>query len=482
MANLVRYLAGGRTPATSEERDGVPLSLDQWASFFNYNNLTYNAWPSTTLHHKQEDVNQSFLGYVQQIYKSNGVIFSCMEARRRLFSEARFQYQRMRSGRPGDLFGNTNLLPLEIPWKNGTTGDLLSRMIQDADLAGNFYAQRGPNRVLRRMRPDWVTIVLGSNIDDEHANWQLDAEVIGYLYHPGGPAARQKPTALLPEEVAHFAPIPDPEARFRGMSWLTPVIREIMGDNAATQHKLMFFENGATPNIAVSLSPDIEPEAFQQWIEIFEAEHEGVMNAYKTIVLGGGATFEVVGANMQQIDFKVTQGHGETRIAAAAGLPAILAGLSEGLEASTYSNYSQARRHFADAWLRPMWRYAAGSLEPIIKVPADARLWYDDRDIPFLKEDLKDEAEIQRTQAVAARELVNAGYEPASVIDYLMNNDLSRLKHTGLVSVQLMPPGTTPDGATNSNGKTPVSASTSTPGSKKSPGQLPKSTSKPKPA
>jgi hypothetical protein len=37
--------------------------------------------------------------------------------------------------------------------------------------------------------------------------------------------------------VAHFAPIIDPLADFRGMSWLTPILREIQADQAMTRHQ-----------------------------------------------------------------------------------------------------------------------------------------------------------------------------------------------------------------------------------------------------
>jgi hypothetical protein len=50
--------------------------------------------------------------------------------------------------------------------------------------------------------------------------------------------------------------------------------------------------------------------------------------------------------------------------------------------------------------MRPMWRDFAHSLSTIVQVPSDSELWYDDRDIPFLQEDVKDEAEIQQVQAV----------------------------------------------------------------------------------
>ena len=94
----------------------------------------------------------------------------------------------------------------------------------------------------------------------------------------------------------------------------------------------------------------------------------------------------------------------------------MIVGLSEGLQAATYSNYGQARRRFADLTMRPLWRNAAGSLEWIINTPqvnaGRAELWYDERDIAFLQEDRKDLAEIQTANASAMRQLIDGGFEP----------------------------------------------------------------------
>jgi phage portal protein BeeE len=435
-----------------EERN-LPLSLDQWAEFFSYNGLSYGV-SSGTLTQTREEIGGDFRGYIEGAYKSNGVVFACMLARLLLFSEARFQFRQLRNGRPGDLFGNPDLERLERPWAGGTTGDLLTRMIQDADLAGNFYGRR-TRAGIERLRPDWVTIVLGGP-----GGWEpgdLGGGVVGYLYQPGGPQSGRDPVPLLAQEVAHFAPIPDPNAYFRGMSWLTPVIREILSDGAATTHKQKFFENGATPNMVVTLDKDVNKDAFEFFRERFDAQQAGYMNAYKTLFLGGGADIKVVGADMKQVDFKATQGHGETRIAAAAGVPPVIVGLSEGLEQATYSNYAQARRRFADGTMRPLWRNAAASLETILDVPRDAELWYDDRDIPFLQEDVKDEAEIQATQAGAIRQLLDAGFTAESVVSAVTAGDLRRLEHSGLFSVQLQKPGSeNPDPAPTLNGGTPM--------------------------
>lgn len=423
--------------------NGGPIGTEQRYTFSDYANevLTFQGWQYpltglTSYGQKQEDIGNSFTGYTQQAYKANGVVFATVLARMLLFTEARFQYQRLERGRPGDLFGSPELAILETPWPNGTTGELLARMEQDVSLAGNFYAVRERRR-LRRLRPDWVSILLTAPPDEA-----VESDVAGYAYYPGGQFARRDPEIYLPGEVCHWSPIPDPEAMYRGMSWLSPVIREIQADKAATQHKLKFFENAATPNLSVSLKETVTEGQFRAFMAAMNAAHQGVDNAYKTLYLGGGADVKVVGADLRQLDFKSVQGAGETRITAAGGVPAVIVGLSEGLQAATYSNYGQARRKFGDHWARPQWRSACAALSSVVPVPAGARLWYDDRDIAFLREDQLDSAEIAFRQAQTIRALTDSGYTAESVVPAVMAGDFTLLAHSGLFSVQLQPPGT----------------------------------------
>ena len=416
-----------------------PLPADEFWSYFSLDNY----FGRTTMASTVEEVEANFAGYVTGAYERNGIVFACMLARQMLFSEARFQFQEMRRGEPGDLFGTQDLAILEKPWPGATTGDLLSRASQDVDLAGNFFAAKRPGGKIRRLRPDWVTMVLGSEDDADADSWDIDSEVIGYIYHPGGRYSDHEPTYLLREQVAHFAPIPDPLAGYRGMSWITPIIREVIADSAARDHKVKFFENGATPNLFVSL--DIEdPDKFKRWVEGFDAEHKGTANAYKTLFLGAGSTATVVGNSFQQIDFKTVQGAGETRIAADSGIHPVILGLSDSLQGSSLNsgNFGAARRLTADKTLRPLWRGFAGAMETIVPAPNGSRLWYDDRHIPFLADDVKDAAEVQARKASAIRQLIDAGFEAASVVEAVTSGDLKRLKHSGLMSVQLLPPGT----------------------------------------
>ncbi|MEV7712296.1 phage portal protein [Streptomyces sp. NPDC088270] len=376
-------------------------------------------------------------GYAQ-LFATNPVVWACMTARQMVFSAPRFIWQRLNNGVPSAMFGNADLRVLEQPWAGGTTQDLLSRVIQDADLTGNSYWTRAGDELVR-LRPDWVSIVLERRT---YRGGNLGWRKVGFVYQEPG----EEPVPLLADEVVHFAPVPDPLATYRGMSWLTPVIRETQADNLMASHKRRFMENAATPNMVVKLAREVSPEAFAKFKAKMEANHRGVENAYKTLYLGGGADVTVVGADFQQLDFSSVQGAGETRIAAAAGVPPIIVGLSEGLKAATYSNYGQARRRFADGTIHPLWQNAAGSFGHLVRPPGGGtsgvvRLWYDARDVPFLREDARDAAEIQGVQSRTIRTLVDAGYTPESVMAAVTASDWSLLVHTGLFSVQLQRPG-----------------------------------------
>lgn len=420
-----------------------PIQAPGVDTLWPYANIGGHSYPlslNQTLTSKREDPDLSYGGLVAYAYAANPIVFACMSRRAQLFTEARFQWRQVRAGRPGDMFGTKDLAILETPWTNGTTGDLLGHMIQDVDLAGNaFIARTGDTLV--RLRPDWVSIVMGSDQDADTLPWDLDAEVLGYVYQPGGTAAGRTPVVLDASQVAHFAPIPDPVSPYRGMSWLRPVLREIGADAAMTEHKTAFLTNGATPNMIVSFDPTVTKAAFDAYRDAFRQGHEGAANAYRTMFLGGGAKVEVVGKDFAQLSFKEVQGAGETRLASAAGVPPAVAGFSEGLQGSSLNagNFTASMRLFADLTIRPLWRNACGSLETVVKVPGGAELWYDDRDIAALRENVESMANVQAAQAQSIRTLTDGGFTPESVVDAITSGDLKRLEHSGNLSVQLTP-------------------------------------------
>lgn len=439
---LIDRLAGKAAPGDRSRGSFGPWSWPK--SGFSFNGIGYGGpqLVQTSPGGKTEKIDADFAGYFQALQQSPPA-FAAQVKRARYLSQARFTFRNTDTRK---LFGTTSLGLLERPWPTGTTGELLSKMEWHEGLAGNAYVYRRETRTgpqLKVLRPDWVTIVLGSELDATDAIDQLDAEVIGYVYTPGGLGRGGKPRVLMPDEVAHWSPLPDPTAAFRGMSWITPLIRDIQGDIATAEHKLRFFENGATPNLVVKGVPAANGDEFKRLVKLMSEEHDGVENAYKTLYLANGADATIVGANLKEIAFKEVQGAGETRIASVGEVPASLLGISEGMQGSSLNagNYGEAKRSFVDSWLTSTLQSVSACLGQVIDVPAKAELWYSTADMPLVREAEKDASEIRKADAATLRTLTDAGYTADSAITFVQSGDPSKLVHSGLFSVQLQEPG-----------------------------------------
>jgi hypothetical protein len=457
--NLLRPLVRHTEPVTRYTLEDYANQLAQTLGYgsFGFQGSQYPLGVNlTNPASKSQPIGENFHGYVTQGLRGNGVVSTLELIRVQVFSQARFRFRRLVQGRPGELFGTAALSPLENE-AGGTNSGLLARVVLDADLAGNFYGVLVAGRIVR-LRPDWVDTVYE---DVTTPVGRVGHRIVAYLYWPDGQRGQGvRPSTLYPNEVAHFAPYPDPLASWRGMSWLTPVVREVMGDLAYTRHKLSFIDNAATPNLAVTLKESVTPEQFEEFVDQMDAAHRGPTKSGKTLYLGGGADVTVVGADMAQLDFKAVQGAGESRIAAAAGVGAVIAQFSEGMQGSSLNagNYAAARRRFADVTMRHLWQEAAGAFASVITVPGGSQLWYDAADISFLQEDAKDAADILSVNAATIGGLVKEGFTPESAIAAVAGQDMTLLVHTGLVSVQLQPPGTLqpePEMAASSNGSQP---------------------------
>lgn len=421
----------GMTPAQPAFRS--EMSVDDWIL---YNGHTYPLGLGTqTLTGDREDPPDTFESFVIQMYAANPIVFTAMTIRRAVFSQAVFKYVVKATGK---VVGGKNLSILEEPRPFSSTKGLLNRMITHSDGGGNAYVLDVPRanpRRLHLMRPDYVSIVMGSQLESDRPGLAEDAELVGYLYTVPGSSAR----LYFPEEVGHFAPIPDPLATFRGMSWLTPIVREVMGDKLMSAHKIKFFEQGATPNIIIRFDPSQTINQVKAFKELVEENAHGIANAYRTLYIGGGADATVVGSDLNQLDFSATVGKAETRILMAAGVHAAMAGASEGLAGSALNagNFTAVRRMFSDIHLQDLWAELVSALNHIARPPKGQRLTVDGSRIPFLQDDKKDEAEIQLSKARAITQLTREGYTWESAIAAIQANDFGLLKHSGLFSVQL---------------------------------------------
>jgi hypothetical protein len=441
-----------RTP-TRQQR---PLSVNGYAQLwqdFRFNGHRY--W----VHGTDYSVDESM---------ANTVVGACIGVRGLILSEARLLFQHVEFGATADHHGDHSHRVLEFydpildrlnhPWPGATSGHLLSQMDLDASLYGNSYWYPEDDGTLTWLDPTRMKVATGS-MQDFRTGSAYGERLLGFSYHePNGAIA----SVFLPGELVHFRPLAGYASSssssqtvvnmmrnpFVGASWAGRCFADTEVDSALTGYKTAYVRNSSRPALAVTFNPEHEDPDLKEFAEAFEAKHQGVGDAFKTVYLTGGADVKTIGSNFAEIEMKAVQGAGESRIAMSAGVPAPILGNSEGLAGSSLNtgNYNAARRRFGDGTLRPLWRDMCAALaEPLPTIQGmqrhQYRLWYSERDVYFLQEDVKDAAEITQIQAAAINGLIANGWDPNAARDAVVNNDLSTLEHTGLLSVQLHPPG-----------------------------------------
>jgi hypothetical protein len=366
----------------------------------------------------------------------NGTVYGIVRTRVDLFSQVTFAWRRFGAGpKPmaSDLFTDATLAPLDNP------SPMLEWFELDAATAGSSFHVRDGGKV-RRLPPKWCSIVLGSQRypDDPATAW--DAEPIGLIcLAPNRPANEAE--VFLWDEVIHYCPERDPEARYRGMSYLRPVMEDVASDNGARRYLTRFFENSATPNMAVVFPPEIGKEIVEAYRDFFLEKHQGVDRAFRTAFLGAGADLKVVGTNLKDLDTEAVRNQIHIDIANAAGVDPMAVGLLQ----VNYANRKESNRALADRKLRYLWMKAVEALRPAIgPPPAGASLWYDASAVSALQADQLDDAQVQAQQAQTMRTLIDGGFDPPSVTKAVTTGDMTKLVHSGNLSVQLIPAGQVP--------------------------------------
>jgi len=281
----------------------------------------------------------------------------------------------------------------------------------------------GENRLVR-LRPDWTTIV--SQLVQVGGGGQY-RQVVGYYVEPPKSVLDQGKGQFYPaDEVVHWAPIPDPAADFRGISWLTPVYRDVAGDDGLTQYKIKYLENNASPNLLIKYAQKLQPGTVDAIRERMTARYGGASNAFKTLVLDQGADATVIGNSLAQMDFSGVSAVGTERILAAGAVPGVLVGLEPLRGAGR--GFQESMQKFANLWARPQWRSACGALSQILDIPSGNRLWYDTSDIAALQDDETTRAQSALVRAQALLAASQAGYDKESALVFVDSGDVTQLK------------------------------------------------------
>lgn len=287
--------------------------------------------------------------------RGNAAVMSCIGAIQRALPEAPLVVKERRGDDVRDVPDHELARLLERPNPYYSGMHLLSAVAADFKLSGNAYVLKARNGSGRPVELWWVPSTM---IEPE---WPDDgsAFISHYEYAVDGRAVR-----IEPDDCIHFRNGFDPGNLRKGVSELGALVREIATDNEAANMTASLLRNQAIPGVVIS--PDGQSglnEGDAEQIKTMFRQKFGGDRAGEPLVMDNSTRVSVLSFSPEQMDLKSLRRIPEERIAAALGVPAIVAGLGAGLDRSTYSNMAEAREAFYESCLIPLQRLLAAEIQ-----------------------------------------------------------------------------------------------------------------------
>lgn len=203
-------------------------------------------------------------------------------------------------------------------------------------------AERGNVVALWPLRPDLVKVVPGAR---------------GISHYLVGPNDEVVPEADMLRFAFH-----NPLSPFEPLSPLVVAARQVNVDLDLQAYVKLLFQNNAVPLGVLTTEQYLaQPEA-DSLAEQWEKRHGGDRRG-RIAVLGKGAKYQSVGAQLSDLDMNGVSQLSESRICMAFGVPPILVGAMAGLEQSTYSNFESSLSHFQHGKVMSVLRRLKGQVQ-----------------------------------------------------------------------------------------------------------------------
>lgn len=311
------------------------------------------------------------------------VVYACITARAKAVSAAQLRvYRDSGGGQREELPDHPLTVLLRRPNPTVSEAEFLLTTVMFTDVAGfalieKVRAAAGNIVELWHLRPDWARPIARGD-----GAWDWEYRV------PGRP-----PYRLAAEDAIVVTATPSLTLGATGISPTAVALREIGIEGSATDFLKLFFEHGAAPRYALTTPATITDQAKADLIrERWTQTYGGFGNWTQVALLHGGLDVKPIGYDLNEMAYADLRRFLEARICTTFGVPAILIGAQVGLDASTYSNFQEARRTFYEDTIGPLWARLDGvltrSLLPELETDAAVSVEFDTSNIPALQDDV----------------------------------------------------------------------------------------------
>lgn len=224
------------------------------------------------------------------------------------------------------------------------------------------------------------------------------------------------------DEVIHLKDF-NPYNEIRGLPPIQPARLHIEIDYNATLYNKKFFENDATPGLALSTDKTLREEIIDRIRRKWEARHRGVGKAFRVAILEAGLKPVQLSPTHKDMDFVEQRRFAREEVLGIWRVPKALFNITEDLN---YATFMGQMRIFWIYTLAPILRKIREGLNRGLVYPYNNRIYldFDYSNVPAFQEDFKEKVEVAEKlvkmgfTANEVNERLNLGFEEKPWRDY----------------------------------------------------------------
>jgi HK97 family phage portal protein len=336
------------------------------------------------------------IGKLQRAVRRSEIVYAALRAKADAAKDPRLMVQQRTSGMAEwqEVEGHPLKRLLMRPNDRMDGAQLLIAMIVSWDVARKVYLQK-----LYANGNATTGAVVGLNpLDPSLIKKQRDGT---YVWGTGKDRQVFQPEDLIIREALGWYDPPP----------LSVAMGSVDADTSQTDYIRAFFANAGTPYGILTSDQELKPaeadEIRGRWRALFSA----MGRRFDVAVLGKGATYTRMGANLDELDSETLREFTETRVCMAFGVPPLILYAYAGLKRATYSNLKEAFPAWWETTLTPMFKdwlsWLTWNLLPLFEdeeriYSERVRLHFDFSEVKALQED-------QTAKEGRARENFRAG-------------------------------------------------------------------------
>jgi HK97 family phage portal protein len=357
---------------------------------------------------------------------ANGTLFAIIDKLAGGTAEVEWGlYRKSASGKEEDRVQVTRHAALDLwnhPNDHFTRQEFVETTQQHFELTGEMWWVVGRDRrasiplELWPVRPDRMEPVPSA-----------EDYLAGYIYT--GPDGEKVPLGI--DDVIYLRR-PNPLDPYRGLSAVGAILLDLDADRFAREYNRNFFRNSAEPGGIIEVDRSLGDDEFNILRDRWAEQHQGVANAHRVAIIEAGRWIERK-YSMTDMQFAELREVSTEQIRQAFGFPKPMLGAVDDVNRAN----AEAAEYVFGKWLiKPRCGRIKGALcNDLLRLfGAQDQLEFDHEEVVAENEELENQTLTAR--ANAAKTLVDAGFDPAGVLEAV---DLPELTYNPPIAP--LPPG-----------------------------------------